>query len=140
MFHTFYTPWLSSSKLALLMTYRKSFIHFTHMWFSAALGIAQTSLALHSLARKFFTRQCKFECWVLSYSLLRMRLRVIQCWMVALAILNCLYSLSKMFHTFSRHGKVQASLTMLMAYRKSSRSSLPYIIFCLKFSSEDFSF
>ena len=44
-------------------------------------------------------------------------------------------SLSKMFHTFSRHGKVQASLTLLMTYRKSSKSSLLYIIQCLKLAT-----
>ena len=76
LFSYFFSPLQSSSMLALLMTYRKSFIHFTHMWFSATLGIAQTSLALLSLARKFFAQQCQwgilsFECWMLSYSRLR---------------------------------------------------------------------
>ena len=50
------------------------------------------------------------------------------------------HDLSKKFHTFSRYGKVQTSLTQLMTYRKSFKSSLLYIIVCLKFCSEATSF
>ena len=90
----FFSPWQSSSKLALLMTYRKSSIHFTHMWFSAALGIAQTCLALLSLARKYFARQCQlgflsFECCNRLCRLPEQELRVILCYACDWELDNC---------------------------------------------------
>ena len=92
--HTFFRHGKVQASLTLLMTYRKSFIHFTHMWFSAALDIAQTSLALHSLARKFFARQCQlgilsFECCNRLCRLPEQELRVIRCYACDWELFNC---------------------------------------------------
>ena len=119
----FFSPWQSSSKLALLMTYRKSFILFL------AMAKFRQACFAHDLSKKFHTfythvifgctrhssnkfgsalvgtkilrstmpiRNFEFcdwlchlleqECWILSYSLLRMRLRIGQLW------INCLWT------------------------------------------------